>query len=158
MNSSDTCERVRPKKILKQPKQTWNSRFNGESYHQFKTKTNLRTCSNLWKNEFYKENLKDREMTSLCPRWSYRASIDFFKCSFNSFYRMISNFCVMIASLLYKKNWKKDIKRFAKIRYSCYGSAELFGIGHFRLGLAGSWFGRKSWNKFQSNRIVWPNL
>ena len=42
-NSSDTCERVRPKNILKQPKQTRNSRFNGESYRQFKTKTNFYT-------------------------------------------------------------------------------------------------------------------
>jgi len=45
--SSDTCERVRPKNILKQPKQTWNSRFNGESYHQFKTKTNSYTRGNV---------------------------------------------------------------------------------------------------------------
>ena len=47
-NSSDTCERVWSKNILKQPKQTWNSRFNGESYRQFKTKTNSFTGEHAW--------------------------------------------------------------------------------------------------------------
>ena len=45
-----------------------------------------------------------------------------------------------------------------EIRHKCYGSAELFGIGHCRFGSAESWFGPKYGNKIRPNRIVRPKL